>query len=125
MKQMEHSEFLPNASVHPRLNAMLPTEGLSVEKLVEETWVQFEKDVRSTGLAIEIKKPIGPQQVFENAFLFLKQMSPASLPELMYRIDIPESLMNDITQSTHFYEDLTNAVLHREAMKVYLRHRYA
>ncbi|MEI8193214.1 MAG: hypothetical protein WCG64_05080 [Flavobacteriia bacterium] len=122
---MERKEFIHNASLHPWLNATLPTEGLSLEKLVEETWVQFEKDVRSTGSSIEINKPIGPQQVFENAFIFLKQMSPASLPELMYRIDIPESLMNDITQSTHFYEDLTNAVLQREAMKVYLRHRYA
>ena len=111
--------------MHPWLNAMLPAEGLSLEKLIEETWVQFEKDVRSTGLSIEINKPIGPQQVFENAFIFLKQLSPASLPELMYRIDIPERLMNDITQSINFYEDLTNAVLQREAMKVYLRHRYA
>ena len=111
--------------MHTWLNAILPAEGLSVEKLVEETWIQFEKDVRSTGLSIEINKPIGPQQVFENTFLFLKQMSPANLPELMYRIDIPESLMNDISQRTHFYEDLTNAVLQREAMKVYLRHRYA
>ena len=111
--------------MHPWLNAMLPAEGLSLEKLVEETWVQFEKDVRSTGLSIEINKPIGPQQVFENTFIFLKQVSPASLPELMYRIDIPERLMKDITQSINFYEDLTNAVLQREAMKVYLRHRYA
>ncbi len=111
--------------MHQWLNAMLPAEGLSLEKLVEETWAQFEKDVMSTGLSIEINKPIGPQQVFENAFIFLKQMAPASLPELMYRIDIPESIMNDITQSIHFYEELTNAVLQREAMKVYLRHRYA
>ena len=122
---MERKEFIHNASLHPWLNATLPTEGLSLEKLVEETWVQFEKDVRSTGLSIEINNPTGPKQVFENAFIFLKQMAPASLPELMYRIDIPESLMNDITQSIHFYEDLTNAVLQREAMKVYLRHRYA
>jgi hypothetical protein len=122
---MEQKEFIHNSSLHPWLNAMLPAEGLSLEKLVEETWVQFEKDVRSTGLSIEINKPIGPQQVFENTFIFLKQVSPASLPELMYRIDIPESLMKDITQSIYFYEDLTNAVLQREAMKVYLRHRYA
>jgi hypothetical protein len=87
---MEHKEFIHNSSLHPWLNAMLPAEGLSLEKLVEETWVQFEKDVRSTGLSIEINKPIGPQQVFENAFIFLKQVSPASLPELMYRIETLE-----------------------------------
>jgi hypothetical protein len=87
---MERKEFIHNASLHPWLNATLPTEGLSLEKLVEETWVQFEKDVRSTGLSIEINNPICPQQVFENAFIFLKQMAPASLPELMYRIETLE-----------------------------------
>jgi hypothetical protein len=56
---MERKEFKHNSSMQPWLNAMLPAEGLSLEKLVEETWVQFEKDVRSTGLSIEINKPIG------------------------------------------------------------------
>ena len=55
---------------------------------------------------------------------FFKTQS-SQLPQLMYAIDIPEKAFNQLTSSLNFFEDLAEMILHREALKVFLRMKFS
>lgn len=55
---------------------------------------------------------------------FFKTQS-SQLPQLMYTIDIPEKAFNQLTSSLNFFEDLAEMILHREALKVFLRLKFS
>jgi len=55
----------------------------------------------------------------------LEQENPASIPQLIYLIDLPEEIFESIYQnSSSINYDLAQCILLREAYKVWMRTRY-
>jgi hypothetical protein len=53
----------------------------------------------------------------------LKKVSNTQLQQLIYLIDIPESIFISLSRKETFHQELSEAILMREALKVYLRHK--
>jgi hypothetical protein len=92
---------------------------LSQRKLLEKLQAQIQKDFQRSGIGdFELTSP-NPTAWNQEIQMILRQLSETELQHLLYLIDIPELIL---TQTTHhenrlFY--LSNAILHRELMKVF------
>lgn len=100
------------------------------EAFVKATIEQINKDFAKfniKALDYDESQPQIDQLVDEMRMLlmdFFKHQS-AQLPQLMYAIDIPEKAFNQLTSSLNFFGDLAEMILHREALKVFLRKKFS
>lgn len=61
-------------------------------------------------------------ETIKNTLINLEKENSAALPQLLYTIDIPENIFHQILNSSaSFYEVLAEAILIREAYKVWIR----
>jgi hypothetical protein len=54
----------------------------------------------------------------------IAQVSNAQLQQLIYLIDIPESIFISLSRKETFHKELSEVILRREALKVYLRNEF-
>lgn len=104
--------------------ATLSTE-LSVHQLLQAVWTQLEKDVHALGLDISPVQGTELPLMHQHLVTFLRELAPGSLPEFLYRVDLPESTEVLDPSTTDFFENLAWKILQREALKVYFRVHYA
>lgn len=83
-----------------------------------DTLAQLEKDFQRCGLTLNTTDLNNLLYSIES---FLALVSRAQLQQLIYLIDIPESLFRSLSQKVNFHKDLSEVILMREALKVYLR----
>ncbi len=102
----------------------LSTE-LSMHQLLQAVWTQLEKDIHALGLVISPLPGAELPLMHQHLVTFLRELAPGSLPEFLYRVDLPESTEVLDPSTTDFFENLAWKILQREALKVYFRVHYA
>jgi hypothetical protein len=102
----------------------LSTE-LSMHELLQAVWTQLEKDIHALGLVISPVQGVELPVMHQHLVTFLRELAPGSLPEFLYRVDLPESTEVLDPSTTDFFENLAWKILQREALKVYFRVHYA
>ena len=82
--------------------------------------VDFPDDFRSTPYHID--------QLLREISIRLKDLhagSSSTFSQLLYQIDIPESILSDLSETDDFSLSLAEVVLKREAYKEFLRNKYS
>ena len=102
----------------------LSTE-LSMHELLQAVWTQLEKDIHALGLVISPVLGVELPVMHQHLVTFLRELAPGSLPEFLYRVDLPETSEVLDPSTTDFFENLVWQILRREALKVYFRLYYA
>jgi hypothetical protein len=87
-----------------------------------QTLIQLEKDFQRCGLELN---SIDLNDLLTSIELCISQVSNAQLQQLIYLIDIPESLFLSLSRKVTFHQELSEAILMREALKVYLRNKFS
>ena len=97
---------------------------LSQRKLLEKLQAQIHKDFQRSGIGdFEIINS-DPAEWNEEIQTILKQLSETELQHLLYLIDIPELILTQTTNHEDRLFYLSNAILHRELMKVFYQIQY-
>ncbi|MFM7595093.1 MAG: hypothetical protein ACKO4Y_02820 [Flavobacteriales bacterium] len=104
--------------------AALSTE-LTSQQLLQAVWQQLEKDIQAVGLHGSPVNEFELSVMHRELVAFLRELSPSSLPEFLYRVDLPEKSEVLDPSITDFFENLAWQILRREALKVYFRVHYA
>ena len=104
--------------------ATLSTE-LSMHELLQAVWTQLEKDIHGLGLVISPAPGLELPLMHQHLVTILSELAPGSLPEFLYRVDLPETSEVLDPSTTDFFENLAWQILRREALKVYFRMHYA
>jgi hypothetical protein len=102
----------------------LSTE-LSMHELLQAVWAQLEKDTHALGLVISPLQGVELSLMHQHLVVFLRELAPGSLPEFLYRVDLPETSEVLNPSTADFFENLAWHILRREALKVYFRVHYA
>ena len=99
---------------------------------VEETSKQLIKDFTMLGISIELKPFINDP--YKGLFGMAKQIitqlfekDHARFLDLLYRIDLPETELNNLIHTTsppELYDKITELILRREFLKVVTRYKY-
>lgn len=97
---------------------------LSQPELLEKLQTQVQKDFQRSGISNFELKSTNPAHWNEEIRLMLNQLSENELQHLLYLIDIPELILRQtITHENRLFY-LSNAILHRELMKVFYQIKY-
>ncbi len=112
---LSHTEFL---SAYQKSDFVLATQ----RQLIKDfgtAGLDFPEDYSSVPI------PIDPLLHAIKARLSeLNSTSPSTFSQLLYQIDIPETLLPDLMASEDVYGSLAEIVLKREAYKVFLRSQF-
>ncbi len=94
---------------------------LKKEDFVKKTILQIEKDFDRCNIKINL--PVIPNlEILENAILLsIQSLSREKIQQLIYLIDIPEKEYSKLVKTEFFYRALSEKILRREALKVFLR----
>lgn len=95
-------------------------EALSASDFRAQTLAQLQKDLDRAQCAYQIES----EDFLNELAIFLANLSEEKRAQLLYLIDLPEKNPT-IKPNGIFFEDLAEQVLHREALKVYLRSRFS
>jgi len=97
---------------------------LSQRKLLEKLQTQIQKDFQRSGISHFELKSSDPADWNEEIRSVLKQLSETELQHLLYLVDIPELILIQTNQHENRLFYLSNAILHRELMKVFYQIQY-
>lgn len=86
-----------------------------------KTLEQLQKDFQRCGLEL---KSNDPSHLFAAIEDCIKPVSSTQLQQLIYLIDIPESIFLSLSRKDSFYQELSEVILMREALKVYLCQKF-
>lgn len=91
---------------------------------------QVEKDFALVGFRVTFSACKNLEELrnqLTEGLRFFSINQPNTLVQLFYSIDISEDALNDLLQNKkeHYYPELSNTILLREAQKVILRTRYS
>lgn len=87
-----------------------------------DTLAQLAKDFQRCGLSLESRDVDHLLSAIESC---ISKVSTTQLQQLIYLIDIPESIFISLSRKETFHQELSEAILMREALKVYLRHKFS
>jgi hypothetical protein len=96
-----------------------------MHELLQVVWTQVEKDTHALGLVISPLQGVELSVMHQHLVVFLRELAPGSLPEFLYRVDLPETSEVLNPSTADFFENLAWHILRREALKVYFRVHYA
>lgn len=107
----------------------LLTQADNRDLFIQRTAEQIEKDFHRAGHPIELNWSDFDQareQIVLALSSALKEISPSVLPTLIYLVDLPETLFNQLNPGESSYcMELAELILLREAHKVFMRQKYA
>jgi hypothetical protein len=92
---------------------------LSQTELLEKIQQQIRKDFLRSGISSFELISTNPRDWNSEIQLILKKLSESELHHLLYLIDIPELILAQTNNHENRLFYLSNAILHRELMKVY------
>jgi hypothetical protein len=87
-----------------------------------QTLIQLEKDFQRCGLALN---SMDLNELLTSIELCITHVSNAQLQQLIYLIDIPESIFISLSRKESFHQELSEVILMREGLKVYLRNKFS
>jgi hypothetical protein len=97
---------------------------LSQSELLEKIQNQVQKDFQRSGISNFELESTDPADWNEEIRLMLTRLSENELQHLLYLIDIPELILKQTFTHENRLFYLSNAILHRELMKVFYQTRY-
>jgi hypothetical protein len=92
---------------------------LSQRKLLEKLQNQVQKDFHRAGISDFALKSADPADWNAEIRLILNRLSETELLHLLYLIDIPERIIVETSNNEDRLFYLSNAILHRELMKIF------
>lgn len=97
------------------------TQALIEQSFRADTLAQLEKDFQRCGLTLSSSDV---DNLLSSVETLIERVSSTQLQQLIYLVDIPESLFVSISRKPTFHRELSEAILMREALKVYLRSKF-
>ncbi len=97
---------------------------LSQRKLLEKLQTQLYKDFQRSGIGDFELRSTDPAEWNEEIQTVLQKLSESELQHLLYLIDIPELILKQTSDHENRLFYLSNAILHRELMKVFYQIQY-
>lgn len=97
---------------------------LSQRKLLEKLQAQIHKDFQRSGVGEFQLISTDPADWNEEIRIVLQKLSENELQHLLYLIDIPELILRETFEHENRLFYLSNAILHRELMKVFFQIQY-
>lgn len=97
---------------------------LSQAELLEKLQNQVSKDFQRSGILHFELKSSNPADWNEEVRMVLKRLSETELQHLLYLVDIPELILAETNHHENRLFYLSNAILHRELMKVHYQQQY-
>lgn len=113
------------------MNPEILHQELKSEDFILKTQGQIIKDFGTAGIVFPQDFSTVPYQLnllLSEVSIRLKDLqssSSLSLIQLLYQIDLPESILPDLARSDDFFGNLAEVVLKREAYKVFLRNKFS
>lgn len=113
------------------MNPKILNQELKSEDFVLKTQQQVAKDFGTAGVDFSSgfqSIPLRIDQLILDISIRLKELhatSSSGFSQLLYQIDLPESILSDLARTDDFYSSLAEAVLKREAYKVFLRSKFS
>lgn len=92
---------------------------LSQRKLLEKLQAQIQKDFQRSGIGEFELRSADPAAWNQEIRTVLQKLSESELQHLLYLIDIPELILIQTNDHENRLFYLSNAILHRELMKVF------
>lgn len=85
-----------------------------------QTFAQLQKDLERA----QCEFTLHPENFLDDLSNLLENLSSEKRAQLLYLIDLPEK--NDtISVSLNYYDGLAEQIIHREALKVFLRSKFS
>lgn len=112
------------------MNFLLSTDQtqqhLSDQDFIRKTMAQIQKDFSTVGMDLPFSNVSvdGILKSIQWALETLMKEQPSSLQQLLYQIDLPESLYTELLGEETFNEQLSELILRREAYKIFLRKQF-
>jgi len=113
------------------MNLEIVSQQLRSSDFVLKTQRQITKDFSTAGVDFPSDFQTNPypvEMILTEVSVRLKELdsaNPSGFSQLLYQIDVPESLLSNLSGTDDFYSDLAEVVLKREAYKVYLREKFS
>lgn len=98
---------------------------VSEEELVSAVYQQLKSDIERSGSVIPFTSDLPPDSWKHEIAAWLPSLSVGALHSYLYLIDLPENLVNMLKVSDHFFEELSDAIIYRELVKVYYKMNYS
>ena len=97
-------------------------QALMDQSFRENTLAQLEKDFQRCSFTLSFTDS---NDLLSSIQTCIEKVSNTQLQQLIYLIDIPESLFLSLARKPTFHIELSEAILMREALKVYLRIKFS
>jgi hypothetical protein len=94
---------------------------LKNQDFVTKTISQIEKDFGRCNLEIYLSQFSNRDSLEEGILAIIQNLPTKKLQQLIYIIDIPENEYSKLVGSEFFYRAMSEKILRREALKVFLR----
>ena len=113
------------------MNPEIIQQELRSEDFVLKTQQQIAKDFSTAGIDFPkefLSIPIKIDLLTDEVSIRLKGLetsNSSAFSQLLYQIDIPESILPDLSQSDNYHLSLAEVVVKREAYKVFLRSKFS
>lgn len=113
------------------MNPEILNQELKSQDFVLKTQRQIVKDFGTAGIDFSSgfeSIPMEVNQLIGEISIHLKELqssNPTLFTQLLYQIDLPESILPDLARSDDFFGSLAEVVLRREAYKVFLRNKFS
>jgi Mg/Co/Ni transporter MgtE len=95
-------------------------EALLVEDFRLQTFAQLQKDLERAQCDFTLLQ----DNFIEDLSKLLENLSSEKRAQLLYLIDLPEK-NNTIAPTLNYYDGLAEQIIHREALKVFLRSKFS
>ena len=113
------------------MNLEIINQELTSDEFVLKTQQQIAKDFGTAGIAfpddfVSVARVISHLNCEVSSRLReLNTTSSSTFSQLLYQIDIPESILSDLSRSDDYFQRLAEIVIKREAYKVFLRRKFS
>jgi len=101
----------------------------SNQLFIDATLAQIQIDFAKFNALLQINNPFTLSELeleVEHQLNKISNHSPEKIPQLIYTIDLPEEIFNEIIRySESVNTDIAKCIVVREAMKVYLRTKFS
>jgi hypothetical protein len=92
---------------------------------VRKTIEQIEKDFNRSNIEIKFHESTSRESIEKAILNVISKLPMEKLKELIYLIDIPEVEFRKAQGLKYFYNTLSEKILRREALKVFLRNKFS
>lgn len=98
---------------------------ITEEALVSAVYRQLMSDIERSGSVIPFSEDLPPDSWKHALAAWIPSLSVGALHSYLYLIDLPENLVNMLATSDHYFEELADAIIYREMVKVYYKMNYS